>query len=96
MKSTTNAPFSLRLDADVKMKLKEEAKQLHRSESFVAATAIKKYLTACEQKRKAIDKALLQADEGTFISSKTMGSWVDAWEDDEKLDPPAADVNITK
>lgn len=91
-----NVPFSLRLDADVKAKLKREAQQLNRSESFIAATAIRKYLAACEQKRKAIDAALEQADHGAFISSEAIGAWVDSWGSDNELAPPAANVKIKK
>lgn len=58
--------------------------------------AIRRYLTACEQKRKAIDIAIKQADQGAFISSEAMGAWVDSWGSDEELDPPAADVNIKR
>ncbi len=91
-----NIPFSLRLDADVKSKLKYEAQQLNRSESFVAAMAIRRYLAACEQKRKAIDIAIKQADQGAFISSDAMGAWVDSWGSDKELDPSATDLNIKK
>ncbi|HBH36272.1 MAG TPA: hypothetical protein DDW45_07960 [Gammaproteobacteria bacterium] len=91
-----NVPFSLRLDADVKSKLKHEAQQLNRSESFIAATAIRQYLAACEQKRMAIDVAIKQADQGSFIASDAMGAWVDSWGSDKELDPPAADVKIKK
>ena len=74
-----NAPFSLRLDADVKSKLKHEAQQRNCSESYIAAMAIRHYLAASEQKRMAIDVAIKQADQGAFISSNAMGEWVDSW-----------------
>ena len=38
------ANVPLRLDADVKSKLKHEAQQRNRSESYIAATAIRHYL----------------------------------------------------
>ena len=85
-------PFSLRLDDDMRARLKSEAKQLHRSESSIAAIAIQKYLDACEQKRQAIDLSVTQADKGEFISSQSMNAWVDSWGSDDELPLPAVDV----
>ena len=89
-----NVPFSLRLDPDLKTKLKREAELLNRSESFIATTAIKNYLSACEQKRNAIDAAVAQADKGNFISSQAMGAWVDSWGTDNELALPEIDARI--
>lgn len=89
-----NVPFSFRLDADVKSKLKDEAQRLNRSESFVAAMAIRRYLAASEHKRRAIDMAIKQADQGAFISSDAIGAWVDSWGSDKELEPPATDVSM--
>lgn len=94
MRTMPNIPFSLRLDADIKAKLKNEAKLLNRSESFIATTAIKNYLSAREQKRHAIDKAVLQADQGDFISREVMGAWVDSWGSDNELALPEVDVKL--
>ena len=89
-----NVPFSLRLDADTKTRLKKEAELLNRSESFIATTAIKNYLSAREQKRKAIDAAVAQAEQGNFISSQAMGAWVDSWGTDKEQALPELDATI--
>jgi predicted transcriptional regulator len=89
-----NVPFSLRLDADIKTRLKQEAELLKRSESFVATTAIKNYLSAREQKRNAIDAAIAQAEQGDFISSRAMGAWVDSWGTDNERALPEIDTTI--
>ena len=88
------SPFSVRLDDDVRKKLKDEAAQLRRSEAFVANEAIKKYLSAAENKRNAIDAALQVAEEGEFISSQAMGEWVDSWGTDAETSPPEVDIKI--
>lgn len=87
-------PFSLRIDDNIRAKLKREAKQLHRSESYVATEALKKYLAACEQKRQAIDTAIVRAEEGNFISSEKINTWVDSWGSENEL--PTPEVDITK
>ena len=86
------SPFSVRIDDDVRKKLKDEANQLRRSESFVANEAIKKYLIAAEAKRRAIDAALSLADEGEFVSSQAMADWVDSWGTDQEKALPEADI----
>jgi len=89
-----NVPFSIRLDPEIKTKLKQEAKLLNRSESFVVTTAIKNYLLGREQKRNAIDAAVVQADQGHFISSQAMGAWVDSWGIDNEPALPEIDTTI--
>ena len=90
-----NTQFSFRLDTELKSKLKQEAQHLNRSESYIAATAIEKYLLACEQKRKAIDLAVKQAEQGDFISSEAMGAWIDSWGTANELNPPEANLKNT-
>ena len=87
-----SVPFSLRLDEEIKTRLKKEAKEMNRSESFVAATAIQEYLTAREHERRMIDEAVEQADKGVFVSSAAMGAWVDSWGSENELKPPKTDV----
>lgn len=86
-------PFSLRLSADTKTKLRQEAEQMNRSESFIATTAIENFLLAREQKRQAIDVAVHEAEKGRFISSEAMGAWVDSW-GSENEHAPECDVTI--
>ncbi len=85
-------PFSVRIDDNLRAQLKHEAKQLHRSESFVAATAIKLYLEGCSQKREAIDLAVTEAEQGDFISSKKMNDWVNSWGNEDELPLPKNDI----
>ena len=84
--------FSIRIDEEIRGQLKREAKHLNRSESFVDATAIKKYLESCSQKRKAIDLAVLQAEQGNVISSEKMNEWVDSWGAQNEQPLPTTDI----
>ena len=90
------SPFSLRLTAEVKTMLKQEAAQMNRSESFVATTAIRNFLLARQQKRQAIDAAIEEANQGLFISSQAMGAWVDSWGSENELPPPEVDIKMTQ
>lgn len=92
MKDMATIPFSMRMDADDKARLKDEAKRADRSESYIANLAIKQYLNACELKRNAIDQAVKEAGGGQFISSERMGAWVDSWGTDTEQNPPEPDV----
>ncbi len=90
----TNSPFSLRLDSDIKAQLKHEAELAGRSESALVALAIKNFLSVREFKRRAIDKSVEIAEKGKFISSETMGAWVDSWGSDDEASLPEADVQL--
>lgn len=71
--------FSLRLDAEIRSRLEAEARRRDRSASWIATKAIESYLSACDEKRHAIENALADADEGVFISGEAMNSWVEKW-----------------
>ena len=86
-------PFSVRIDDEIRVQLKREAKHLNRSEPFVATTAIKKYLESCTQKRDAIDLAVAQAEQGSFISSEKINGWVDSWGSENEQPLPTTDIH---
>lgn len=88
----TSTPFSLRLDPDLRSRLEAAAKQADRSASYIATQAIKSFLTAQEAKAEAIKAAIVEAEEGNFISSEAMGKWVSSWEDDKEHPKPQADI----
>ena len=94
MSMTASVPFSLRIDTEIKKQLEAEAKKANCSVSAVAVSAIKNHLLARQQKRDAIDAALIEADKGAFISQKAMKHWVNAW--DNTNDDTLPKVDITK
>ncbi|CAA6821932.1 MAG: Unknown protein [uncultured Thiotrichaceae bacterium] len=87
-----NVPLSLRIDAEIKERIEQEAKSLDRSSSYVVLQAISSYLKGKDEKRKAIAEAIAEADKGVFISQESMGKWVDSWGTDNELPPPEADI----
>uniref|UniRef100_UPI0040570E5A CopG family ribbon-helix-helix protein n=1 Tax=Candidatus Electrothrix sp. TaxID=2170559 RepID=UPI0040570E5A len=62
-------PFSLRIDPEIKAQLTQEAERADRTPSYLANQAIKDFLRAKTAKRKAIEKAVEEADKGAFGST---------------------------
>mgnify|MGYP001250030359 CR=1 FL=1 len=92
MKSQSTLPFSVRLNPALKSRLDAEARQQDRPASYVAAKAIEAFLDASEEKRRAIEAALAEANKGEFISSKAMNVWLDTWGETEEIAPPIPDI----
>jgi len=92
----TTASLTLRINADIKKRLEREAKTLDRSTSYLAAKAIEAFVEAREDKRRAIEAALVEADKGVFISSTAMHKWMDSWGADNELPPPKPDIFLNK
>jgi len=86
------SPFSLRLKPQVKARLEEEARIADRSASYLANKAIEVFLTARAAKRKQIEAALIDAENGEFISSEAMDRWIASWETEAELPPPKPDL----
>ncbi len=85
-------PFTVRLDSNLRKQLDKEALEVDRTASYIATKAIACYLQRCENKRRAIDKAVKLADKGNFVSQESVGAWVDAWGSDNELPMPKADI----
>ena len=83
--------LSVRIDADLKRDLKEEAKRERRSASWLAVEAIEALLRDRAEKRAAIRAAVAEADRGAFISRAAMDEWVSSW-DGEPAEPPEPDI----
>ncbi|MDQ0396359.1 CopG family ribbon-helix-helix protein [Labrys monachus] len=86
-------PFSLRLDPSVRERLDREARRLDRSSSWLATRAIEIFLDARDAKRRAIEAAVAEAENGEFISSEAMGRWMDSWDTDHELPAPEVDIH---
>ena len=95
-KSIASKPFSMRLDADLRARLEEEARQADRSASWVAARAIEVFLDARAEKRRAIEAAVTEADKGVFVSSDAIDRWMDSWGTADEKPFPKPDVNLRR
>ena len=84
--------LSLRIDANLKKSLEEEARRERRSASWLAVEAIEALLRGREEKRAAIRAALDEADRGVFISRDAMDAWISSWDSDPAGPPPEPDI----
>jgi predicted transcriptional regulator len=87
-----SVPFSLRLDANTRLRLEDEARRLDRPASQVAQRAIRSYLDAQEALRREIDAAVVEADGGRFVSAEAVHAWMETWGSDKEAPPPEPDV----
>lgn len=87
-----SVPFSVRLDAETRARLEEEAQRVERPASQIAQRAIERYLDAQDDFRRMVEEALEEAKAGVFISSEAMNAWVDSWGTENELPPPEPDV----
>ena len=90
----TTERLSLRIDANLKKNLEREARREERSVSYLAVKAIEAMLRERAEKRAAIQVAVLEADEGAFISQGAMDAWVSSWGENSELPPPEPDVQL--
>ncbi len=84
--------LSLRIDADLKKSLELEAKREERSASYLAVKAIEAMLRSRAEKRVAIRSAVVEAEDGVFISQEAMDAWVASWGTETELLPPEPDI----
>ncbi len=84
--------FTMRVDAELKASLEEEARREDISASQLAARAIRSHLSAKEAERVAIEAAVLEAEKGVFISEEAFTSWVNSWDTNNELPPPKPDI----
>jgi predicted transcriptional regulator len=85
-------PFSLRLDADLKEALQEEAKREDRSASYVLQQAAREYVDRKTSFRAMVATLEAEADKGVFISGEAMDAWVESWDTEGELQPPEPDI----
>jgi len=74
-----SAVLTLRLDAKLKSRLDRLSKATQRSRSFVAAEAIREYVTLNEWQIGEIKKALNEADRGEFAPHQEVQRTIKKW-----------------
>jgi predicted transcriptional regulator len=89
MASTT---FSMRMDADVKRRLEEQAALEDRSAAYVANRAIEDFLAREDSMQTSIRAAIAEADKGVFISGEAVERWMERWADGHEEPFPEADI----
>ena len=87
-----SAPFSLRLDPELKTRLEKQAQIEERSAGFVVQKALEEYLDAKEHFYEEMKAAIAEADKGVFISGEAMHRWIESWGTENELPPPEPDI----
>ena len=84
--------LSVRIDANLKKSLEEEARRERRTASYLAVEAVEALLRGRTEKRAAIRAAIDEADRGTFVSRDAMDAWISSWDSDPADPPPEPDI----
>ena len=74
-----SAVLTLRLDPKLKKQLDRLSKAMSRSRSFVAAEAIREFVTLNEWQIEEIKKGLAEADRGEFATSEEVERVMKRW-----------------
>ncbi len=74
-----SAVVTLRLDAKLKRQLEQLSKAMKRSRSFVAAEAIREYVSLNEWQIAEIQKSLGEAERGDFARDQDVRKVVSKW-----------------
>lgn len=88
----TTVPFTMRVDADLKAAIEEEAARQDVSATQVATRAIRMHLEAQSARREAIEAAIEEADKGLFVSGERVTKWIESWGTENELPMPKADI----
>ena len=90
----TTEPFTLCIDTKLKKRLEAEARQQDRSAGYVASKAIECFLDARQAEVKMINRALIEADKGHFVSSEAVDLWMQSWGTENELPIPESDLHF--
>ncbi len=71
--------LTLRIDPKLKKQLDRLSRSMSRSRSFVAAEAIREYVSLNDWQIAEIKKGIAEADRGDFASDKEVGRTVKKW-----------------
>jgi predicted transcriptional regulator len=71
--------MTIRLDDEIKDRLEQLAGSTHRSKSWLAAEAIREYVTHNEWQIAEIHAALGEADDGDFASDDEVAAMAKKW-----------------
>jgi predicted transcriptional regulator len=87
----TSTTFSMRMGADMKRKLEEEAARSDRSAAWIAQQAIEEYLGRSTALQEAVQEAL-DNDDGKRTSGEAVMKWLSRWGDGHDEPLPEADI----
>ena len=76
---TQSSTMTIRLDAELKLRLDKLADATHRSKSYLAAEAVREYIELNEWQLQEIQAAVKEADAGDFASEKSVNAVFGKW-----------------
>ena len=71
--------MTIRLDAELKVRLDKLADVTHRSRSYLAAEAVREYIELNEWQLQEIQTAVKEADAGDFASEESVNAVFGKW-----------------
>ncbi len=74
-----SSTMTIRLDADLKIRLDKLADATHRSKSYLAAEAVREYIELNEWQLQEIQAAVTEADAGDFASEESVNAVFGKW-----------------
>lgn len=83
---------SVRLPNELRDEIDQFARISKRSRSFVVKEAVAAYMQEQRALREAIDAALVEADQGVFVSGEAVDKWLASWGTDDPLPAPEPDI----
>jgi predicted transcriptional regulator len=92
---TKDVPLSLRIDRKLSNKLEKEARQAKRSKSYMAVTAIEKFLEIQAFEIEKTKRALARAKAGgPFVAHEDVVRWIESWGTPNELPRPKATIKL--
>jgi predicted transcriptional regulator len=83
--------LTIRIDKNTKERLGKLAEATDRTQSFLAAEAIRSFLDLNEWHIQAVHNGISDADQGRFVEHTQVASWVESWDSDHEEDRPRCD-----
>jgi predicted transcriptional regulator len=90
--ASTAETFSVRLPDDLRHEVDRLAALSKRSRSFIVKEAVAAYVEDQRDYLKAIDEALQEADQGTFVSGEAAFKWLDSIGTADERPAPEPDI----
>jgi predicted transcriptional regulator len=84
--------FSVRLPDDLKEEVEKIAVATRRSRAFIVKEAVAAYVDEHRAYLAAIDKAIIEADKGVFISGEKVRAWIETLAINPNAPAPEPDI----
>ncbi len=90
----STSTISIRVPDELKKQLEALSRVTHRSKSYLASRALKEYVHRNAWKTEALQKAVIEADKGIFVSGEAVNDWLESWGTAQEKNAPKADISL--